>query len=70
MEAPPIAYALTDDGVSIAYQSVGDGYPLVVMPASGLMQHKAPDPVGMRGGVPDRSGTIMQLGNEDELVEI
>jgi class 3 adenylate cyclase/pimeloyl-ACP methyl ester carboxylesterase len=30
---PPIQYSTTDDGVSIAYWELGDGFPLVIMPS-------------------------------------
>lgn len=33
MDAPPIRYATTRDGVSIAYWAVGEGPPLVILPA-------------------------------------
>ena len=36
MDAPPIQYCRTDDGVSIAWWSVGAGPPLLYLPQFGL----------------------------------
>ena len=30
MDAPPIEYARTEDGVTIAYWTIGRGYPLIM----------------------------------------
>ena len=40
MEAPPIQYCRTDDGVNIAYWTIGDG-PAVVPIDSVVMTHPA-----------------------------
>ena len=34
MDAPQIQYATTEDGVSIAYWTSGEGMPLAVLPSS------------------------------------
>ena len=36
MDAPPIQYARTDDGVNIAYSAMGNGPPLVMCDGSFL----------------------------------
>ena len=54
MDAPPIQYARTEDGVNIAYWTLGSGPPLVLLPAAPTVSASIWSEVGESVGFSDR----------------
>ena len=62
MDAPPIQYCRTEDGVNIAYWALGDGPPLVILQPMGLSH------LQVEWRVPEIAGSFERLAQRCQVI--